>query len=219
MTVNVVLIRHGLPNRVEGVTKPDPGLSPSGRDQADAVADALRHERLSVIASSDLRRARETAAPTVDASDRQPVVDPGVAELYNGEDYYIPIEEMAAAKDPRLDRWRELLASRESQPMFAAYREQVLTAMSGLIARTGPGGTLAVFCHGGTIGVCVEHALGARVDIGEPEYGSITRIKVDGEAWKLRSYNEIQHVNRLPPRERVAVARAPMTSTDQENEQ
>ncbi len=112
--VEVALIRHGLPNRIEGVTKPDPGLTDDGIEQARAVAEALVLLPVRMIASSRLQRARQTAAPTAEK-----------------------------------------------------------------------------------VGCAIEiHDDLAEFD--KPYYGSITRIAIDADGeWKLRTYNEIHHIERL----------------------
>ncbi|MGV0643906.1 histidine phosphatase family protein [Mycolicibacterium sp. XJ2546] len=199
--VEVALIRHGLPSRIEGVRKPDPGLTESGLTQARAVAEATAFLPICSIASSQLLRARQTAAPTADKLGIDVEIDEDLAEFDNGEDFYIPIEDMIAERDPRLDRWRELMAQPEMSGVLAEFR-RAATAAVERIAATSPPGIAAVFCHGGVIGACVVKALGeARVSLTEPDYGSITRITVDaGGRWKLRTYNEIHHIERFTVR-------------------
>jgi probable phosphoglycerate mutase len=201
--VEVALVRHGLPIRMEGVTKPDPGLTASGFEQARAVAEVTGLLPIRSIASSGLLRARQTAAPTADRLGITVDVHDDLAEFDNGADFYIPIEDMIAEADPRLDRWRELMARPDMVGTLADFR-RAATAAVGRVAASSPPGVAAVFCHGGVIGACVEKALGdVRVPMDEPHYGSITRIAVDGDGrWKLRTYNEMHHIERLTaPRE------------------
>lgn len=196
--VEVVLIRHGLPNRVEGVTKPDPGLTASGFEQARAVAEAMAFLPVRTVASSGLQRALQTAAPTAERLGMAVQIDDDLAEFNNGEDYYIPIEDMVAESDPRLDRWRELAVDPSMVGVLAQFQQRVTAAVDRVAVATSTG-TAAVFCHGGVIGACIEKALGGvRLPMTEPHYGSITRIIItpDGE-WKLRSLNEIHHIERF----------------------
>ncbi|HET7742844.1 MAG TPA: histidine phosphatase family protein [Mycobacterium sp.] len=199
--VEVALVRHGLPNRVEGVLKPDPGLTDSGLAQARAVADVTALLGIRSIASSRLLRAQQTAAPTADRLGITVDIHDDLAEFDNGADFYIPIEDMVAEADPRLARWRELMAQPDMAGAYAEFR-RTATAAVGRVVADGPPGIAAVFCHGGVIGACVEKALGdARVPMAEPHYGSITRITIDSEGqWKLRTYNEIHHIERLTAR-------------------
>ncbi|MGH3556148.1 MAG: histidine phosphatase family protein [Mycobacterium sp.] len=64
--VKVALIGHGLPNRVEGVVKTDPGLAGNGFEQDRGVADAMVLLPVRTIASSGLQRTLRTAAPTAE---------------------------------------------------------------------------------------------------------------------------------------------------------
>jgi probable phosphoglycerate mutase len=109
--VELILVSHGLPGRVEGVTRPDPSLTAAGAAQAQAAAGLLAGLPVREIASSDLRRARETAQPTAERFGLPVTIDPDLAELDLGADFYIPIEEMVAKRDPRLDQWRELTSA------------------------------------------------------------------------------------------------------------
>lgn len=197
--VEVALVRHGLPKRIEGVLKPDPVLTESGLWQARAVVDAMVLRPVRAIASSALTRARQTAAPTADKMGLPVDVHEDLAEFDIGADFYIPIEDMIAEADPRLDQWRKAMAQPEMVGTVAEFRRTATAAVARVAAASGPGVT-AVFCHGGVIGACVEKALGeVRVPLTEPHYGSITRITIgsDGQ-WRLRTYNEIQHIERIP---------------------
>lgn len=196
--VEVALIRHGLPNRIEGVVKPDPRLTDSGLEQARAVADAMVLLPVRTIASSGLRRARQTAAPTAEKLGLKVDIHEDLAEFDQGADFYIPIEDMVAEADPRLDKWREIMSRPDMEGPLADFR-RTATAAVGRVAAASPPGVAAIFCHGGVIGACVEKAVGdIRLPLTEPHYGSITRIAIVGDGqWKLRTYNEIHHIERL----------------------
>ncbi len=196
--VEVALIRHGLPNRIEGVSKPDPGLTADGFDQARAVADALTLLPVRTVASSGLRRALQTAAPTAESLGLTVDVDDHLAEFTMGEDYYIPIEDMIVEKDPRLDRWRAAAVDPAMAEAFADFRQRVTVAVDRVADAT-RSGSAAVFCHGGVIAACIEKALsGLRLPTAEPEYGSITRVTISATGeWNLRSLNEIHHIERF----------------------
>jgi probable phosphoglycerate mutase len=196
--VEVALIRHGLPIRIEGVPKPDPGLTESGFEQARAVADVLAVLPVRRIASSGLTRAKQTAAPTAEKLGITVDVHEDLAEFDNGADFYIPIEDMIAEADPRLDQWRALMAEPTLAGAYVEFRRTSIAAV-GRVAAESPAGLVAIFCHGGVVGACVEKALGdARASLIEPYYGSITRIAIDADGeWKLRTYNETVHIDRI----------------------
>lgn len=195
--IDVALVRHGLPLRVEGVTRPDPQLSESGLAQARAVAEVMTLLPVSVIASSDLARAQQTAAPTAEKLGMAVDIHADLAEFDNGADYYIPIEDMIAEGDLRLEMWRNSLSEPETARLYAEFRQEAAAAV-GRVAQETPSGVAAIFCHGGVIAACVAKALGdVHAPLVEPHYGSVTRITINHEGqWKLLTYNEIQHVER-----------------------
>jgi len=66
-TTEILLVRHGdayegLDGSLDGFMDSDPGLSPSGREQARRLAERLGRLGVDAVYSSPLRRARETAA-------------------------------------------------------------------------------------------------------------------------------------------------------------
>ena len=79
------LIRHGKPAAVWGGDDDDPGLDEIGHAQARAAAQALlalpQAERPTRVASSPLRRCRETAQPLADALGVTVEIDPAVGEI------------------------------------------------------------------------------------------------------------------------------------------
>lgn len=65
--MRLLLVRHGqttwnVERRVQGA-RPDVPLTELGRKQAEAAAEALAHEPVTAVWSSDLERALDTAAP------------------------------------------------------------------------------------------------------------------------------------------------------------
>ena len=99
--MELLLVRHALPERVEGDAPADPGLSEVGRHQAEALAAWLADEPVDAIYSSPMRRARETAVPLAAAHGVGVAVDDELAEFDQGAHWYIPLEELKANNDPR----------------------------------------------------------------------------------------------------------------------
>lgn len=162
---------------------------------------------MGTVVSSGLQRALQTAQPTADRLGVDVEVDEDLAEFDPGGNFYIPIEELVES-DPRLVAWRTMMADAGAQPLVAAFRERVIAAVERLRGRV-DSGAVAVFCHGGVIGVCVEKAVGgAFAGRSDPEYGSITRVTVSADGgWALRTYNEIQHVEHLLTNSETSSAR------------
>src|SRR5690606_21170290 len=93
--------------RIEGASgAADPPLADLGRRQAEALADHLLDEGVDVLLTSPMRRAIETAAPVAARLGLDAHVVDGLAEHDRDSNWYIPIEELRAAGDPR---WQEYL--------------------------------------------------------------------------------------------------------------
>jgi probable phosphoglycerate mutase len=198
--VEIVLVRHALPVRVDAVPgggPADPGLSERGRVQAQRLPDALAGDVVTALYTSPAARARETAAPLERALGMTALIEPGIAEFDSGDDSYVPVEELKAAGDPR---W-ELLArgdlySAGVDPV--AFRARVVEAVLAVAARH-PGGRAVLVSHAGVVNAAAGEVLGQQRPIWfAPAYCSLTRIAVsrDGRAGVV-SLNETAHVRGL----------------------
>lgn len=190
------LIRHALPVRVEGVVgAADPGLSGEGRAQATRLAEWLRHEPLDAVWSSPLRRARETAAPLARALGVEVAVDDDLAEFDRDADFYIPLEQLKAEGDPR---YQELVdGTWAGEDDGAAFARRLIGAMERVIAAH-PGGDVAVVCHGGVINVYLAHVLGLRDPMFfHPDYTGVSRVRAARSGPRsIASLNETAHLRR-----------------------
>ena len=103
--MEILLIRHGLPVRIENEdgSPADPPLGEPGAMQATAVARWLTDERIDAIYSSPLRRAAQTAEPLAKAKGLDVVIEPGVTEIDHDAASYVPLEEIKANAPAR---WR-----------------------------------------------------------------------------------------------------------------
>jgi probable phosphoglycerate mutase len=198
--MELLLIRHALPIRVEGEvgTRADPPLAPKGHEQAAALAAYLAEERIDALYASPMVRAQETAA-LVSARLGLPVVlDDELAEWDRGNHYYIPIEELKQEKD---ERWDDLVAGRwgeDGEVDPATFSAVVVEAVERVIAAH-PGETVAVVAHGGVMNAYLAHVLGIRGPMFfEPAYTCISRVLAarTGERM-IRTINEHVHVRHL----------------------
>ncbi|MEJ7585427.1 MAG: histidine phosphatase family protein [Acidimicrobiales bacterium] len=207
--MQLLLVRHGLPVRVEDAGGPaDPGLSPLGIEQAEALASSLRRRagsgdpegQVEAIWSSPMRRALETAqhlAPALDGGGRVEV-DDGLREFDHDLHFYVPLEELRDSDDPR---WAELLAewtSAGSEEERRTFRTTVVGAVERIIAGH-PSQRVAVVCHGGVINAYLSHVLGIdRTLFFEPVYTSVSRVLASSRGHRqLVSANETDHL-RVP---------------------
>lgn len=194
--MELLLIRHALPIRREDVEGPaDPELSEAGRDQAMHLANWLADERLDAVYSSPMQRARETAAPLASIHGLEVLVDDELAEYDRNSHWYVPVEELKAAGDPR---WREIVAGEwgdiEVDP--ETFRDVVHKAVERLID-TNPSKRIAAVCHGGVINAYLSKILGIDNPTGffYPNYTSIHRVMAarSGER-TVHTLNETAHL-------------------------
>src|SRR5687768_3886998 len=162
---HVLLIRHGqsqgnAERRFGGHTATP--LSPRGRKQASATAEALKNDSITAIYSSDLARAVETAQPLATLS-RLPINTTeafrersvGVMEGLTFED--------AAQKHPQ--EYAALLR-RDFEHVLSggeSYRQLLDRARNKLdeVISANRGGRIVVFSHTGTICILALHLMGA----------------------------------------------------------
>ena len=194
--MELLFIRHALPIRRE-VTKgaADPPLSDIGHQQAQLLAAYLASEHIDAIYTSPLKRAVETAQPLSEHHRKISVLDPGLAEFDQHSSEYIPIEEMKANNDPRLNQFFE--GESEEFDDRLEFRDRVLASVSHIISDHG-GERVAVVCHGGVINCYAGDVLGIDVDgpgFFYPNYTSITRIAASRSGVRsIVTINETSHL-------------------------
>jgi len=195
--MELLLIRHGLPERVErddGLPA-DPPLAPRGREQAERLARWLAAERVDAIYASPLRRAHETAQPLAREKQLALVLEPGVAEMDEASSTYLPLDELKAS-DP--ERWRALVQGGLYAGVdLVAFQQRIIASLERVIAAH-PGQRVAVVCHGGVINGWARHVLGVSSPLFlffDPTYTSINRFMAakTGER-SLVSLNEAAHL-------------------------
>jgi probable phosphoglycerate mutase len=168
----IVLVRHGqstwnAEGRLQG--QADPPLSKLGRSEALALHGALAGFPADRVVSSDLRRARETAAALGHPEARP---DPVWREIDVGEWAGRLLADLPAGPEPAWrggdllppggERWDELEA-------------RVADALDGLAAQ---GGEWLVVTHGGVIRAAVAYATGADARrIAGPGNASVTVVE------------------------------------------
>jgi 2,3-bisphosphoglycerate-dependent phosphoglycerate mutase len=190
--MDLLLIRHALPVRIEGGDGPaDPELSDEGWRQAGALAAWLADEDIDVMVASPLRRAQETAEPLASLLELDVATVDGLAEFDRNAPWYIPIEELKAADDPR---WHAMLAGEwDLDP--DEFQRSVVEAVDGIIADH-PGRTVAAVCHGGTINAYLSAVLGLEnLMFFVPDYTSVSRVRASRSGPRsLVTLNETAHL-------------------------
>ena len=195
--MELLFIRHALPQRVEGFAGPaDPELSEAGQHQARHLAEYLGFERVHAVFASPLRRAVQTAEPVAKRQSIEVTLADGIAEYDRDASEYIPIEQLKAEGLPG---WQDVLtgdAQRSAGVDPHKFRSGVVEAIEEIIAAH-PGEKVAAVCHGGVINAYITHMLGIADPSGffYPNYTSIHRIAAarSGER-SLLSLNETCHL-------------------------
>jgi probable phosphoglycerate mutase len=217
--VEITLVRHGEPDWLPGggTSVENPGLTPYGRAQARAVADALAERGVDAIYVSPLRRAQETAAPLSEATGMAATTLAALAEIDAGatgmtqeevDRYFVE-----ALRRPLIEHW-EGWPEGES---FRAFHRRVVEGTAEMLARhqiraerahdftvwqIPPGRlSIAVVAHGGTNAVLLTHLLDVRPvpwewmrfesELASCSVAQARRISERGHVWSLQNFNEI----------------------------
>ena len=202
-STELFLVRHGASaDSVEGEAfelvegQGDPPLSEVGRHQAEQLARRLATEPFDGLYVTNLRRTAQTAAPLVERTGLQPVVEADLREVFLGEWEGGLLRQMAADQDPlfqrvmREQRW-DLVPGAESREVFGGRLRHAVER----IAAEHAGGRVLVFSHGAAIGEILAQATGS-----EPfaflgaDNTSISRLVVAEERWVVRGYNDTAHL-------------------------
>jgi probable phosphoglycerate mutase len=195
--MELILVRHALPQRVENVDGvADPGLQPLGHEQARRMAEWLAHEDIHHIAVSPKRRAIETAAPLAELTGIEPEVVAGFAEIDRSARTYIPVEEMRRENN---QHWQALVNGQWDKVGFhdpKEFQREVIAAKDDLLARL-PDHRIVIVAHGGTINAIVSHLIGLeRMFFFEAGYTSISRVvRSFSGAYVVHSLNETAHLD------------------------
>ena len=170
----LLLVRHGQTDwnrdgRFQGHA--DTPLNETGRGQARALAEALATERVDAVYSSDLQRARHTAAAVADAAGLDVVTLPELREKHFGTWEGLTHAEIAE-RFPEAPRgsWGDGETSEEMA-------SRVLGALRQIAARH-DGETVLVVSHGGPLLAVRRHLGGA--DDAPIANGEVLRVLVEG---------------------------------------
>jgi broad specificity phosphatase PhoE len=176
--MRLYMIRHGKPAAVWGGHDDDPGLDAEGLAQAQAAARTLldlpEADRPTRVASSPMKRCRETAAPFAAALGVELEIVPEVGEIPT------PRALSAAERGPWLRAalqglWPDVKGDLD----YEAWRRGVLAAVA---ARPG----YAVFSHFVAINAVVSLLeKSAEVTVFRPGHASITVLDGDGRRLSL----------------------------------
>jgi len=186
------LIRHGetdwnIEHRIQGQI--DIPLNQRGREQAKAIAASLNGHRFAALYSSDLQRARDTAAFVAAPLGLEPRIEPGLRERHcgllqtftreEGKERFPEVFARYAVRDPDFN-----LGTGESLKMM---QERVASTLERLAAKHA-GESVLCITHGGILDIAYRLAKG--VDLTVPRNFEIPNavpnwIEIGREGWRL----------------------------------
>lgn len=197
----LIVLRHGrtewnASGRFQG--QADIALDERGLAQAEQVAPVLAELAPSAIFSSDLARARQTAAPLSRATGLPVALDPRLREIHVGSWEGLTIDEMLGQVDDDLKR--AYLAGEDVRrsptgETVAEVGERAGVALEEIGLAAPDGSTVVVVMHGlaARAGVC--HLLGLPVETWKRLSGlhncgwiSVERHRTGG-FWRITEYN------------------------------
>jgi broad specificity phosphatase PhoE len=177
-------------------------LSPQGRAQAEKLSAYLRGKTFDGIYASPMKRVRQTLAPVLKNSALTPIILPGLREVDFGDWTGFNWEEVRKKFGVHPYDWLDeielgAVPNGETGVQFRARVEPCLFE----IIRRHPGGTAAIFCHGGVIrmmlAILLELPLPKTNAFGI-EYASVTQVTLHPHL------NEIELLNFTPWRDSIA---------------
>lgn len=192
--VTFYFVRHGeseanAARRFAGRT--DSPLTERGRQQAQAVAEALAHVHFDRIVSSPLSRCRDTALVIARRHQLPVDLEPDLAEIDVGEKTGTTFDEVAG-----LPEWRDdgFIAWPGGESL-----DQVLSRAHGVITRIAAesaGQRVLVVGHGGVTRILMSHFLGLlpRLDRSPATNTNISVVVTDGISHRVERLFTDAHV-------------------------
>jgi probable phosphoglycerate mutase len=160
----LVLLRHGRTawnheKRVQGQL--DAQLDDTGHEQAAKAADALARPRPTLLWSSDLVRARDTASYVAGATGLEAVLDPRLREFDLGERQGLTHDEYAVIAPEEFELFRQgYYDDAPGAESVAEVRDRMVAALGEMLAALGPDETGIAVTHGAAARVAIAAMLG-----------------------------------------------------------
>lgn len=200
----LVLVRHGrtawnLEGRAQGHT--DVGLDEVGRSQARAMAPFVAQLEPVALWSSDLARARETAAYLSTETGLAATFDARLREFDVGERAGLTTAEFAQQYPRAYEAWQQghITGGVPGAETPAQVVERMVPALTEIWAAIPAAGTGVVISHGACLKVCLVAFLGWPEEIGTSLRGLdncgwvVLEDDAAGRGIRLSSYNETAH--------------------------
>ena len=204
MPTTLYLVRHGETDaNVSGIWQgsTDSPLNERGLAQARALARRVAREQLpiSVIYSSPLRRARQTAEMVAEALDDLPIIlDPGLAEYHLGEWEGLSYQQLK--DDKRL--WARMAEDPDFIPPGGESARQFATRLLAsfqTIIHQNAGETVMVVGHGGALATALSmllHQDGSHWRQYQMLNASLSKLMFD-PAPRLEFFSDVSHLEEI----------------------
>lgn len=198
----IIVVRHGetiwnLDGRRQGHL--DSPLTAIGVAQAQAIARRLSSQSLSLLYSSDLGRAYETAKIIENSTGAKIIVDERLRERHLGIFQGLKTEEVQRAY-PDEYRLHKTLGPDYAIPGGESMRQQVERNLACLeeIALRHLGETIVVVTHGGVLSGLFRHVLSIPLEAPrrfEFYNGSINTFTYEHGSWMLCTWGDLSHLD------------------------
>jgi broad specificity phosphatase PhoE len=195
---SLLLLRHGqtawnLERRIQGQT--DASLDETGHAQSRAVAKEIAALRPALVWTSDLSRARDTAAYVGEACGLEVVTDPRLREYHLGSVQGRTHAEIAETDPEAFARFRRGDYEAADGESTAEVGARVSAALRDLLDATPPGRLAVAVAHGAAIRVGLAEAVGwgamlglTLAGLGNCCWAVLTEVEPDGRL-RLSAYN------------------------------
>lgn len=172
----------------------DPPLSPAGIVQARLLAERFPDVHVSHVVSSDLVRARETAAPFAARFGLEVEVRPELREIDVGSWSGRTRAEIEAAEPGALDRYYRGECGWTGGERFEDHEARCAGAAAALANGEGEGALVAI-SHGGTIRALLRTLLEIphteRWRVSGPPHTSLSHLRSSPYGWRLVAYGVV----------------------------
>lgn len=202
-STTICIVRHGetawnVEKRIQGHT--DVALAQAGLAQAEATARCLSRHPVAALYSSDLLRARQTAAGIADAHGLPVLLRPALRERCYGFFEGMTYAE-ARARHPDHYHAFETRDPDYAFPEAGESLRQLYDRVSGQLRRVAaehPGELVVLVTHGGVLDIVNRFVRGNPLQVPRdfliPNAG-ISWLSVRGECWTLDAWGETGHLD------------------------
>jgi broad specificity phosphatase PhoE len=186
----------------------DSPLTARGREQAEAVADFLAKVRLDRVISSDLSRARDTAAAIARRQGLEVETMRDLREIDVGDAEGRPFEDLRQRPDWTPDGFVQWPGGESLDQAYTRAR----AAIERIVGES-PGATVCIVGHGGITRILVSYFLGLFPKLYQrtrPTTNTdLTIVRTDGTTFRIEALFDDAHVARPPSPEERATGTAP----------